>query len=123
MSTSAASATGYSVEQHEVDAAVRSVLAGILGAAADHTDTLIRYHEVTRAQRLWEQAAPRIVTALVAERGAALRATGMRQADLTEPTGLGTQQRVSQIMRTADRRDPVAVELVSETGEWHGADQ
>lgn len=110
------STSGYSVEQHEVDAAVRSVLAGVLGAG-EHADPIIRYHEVTRAQRLWEQAAPRIVTALVAERGAALRATGVRQADLTEPTGLGTQQRVSQIMQAADRRDPVAVELVS------GADQ
>ncbi|MFY1599842.1 hypothetical protein [Micromonospora sp. WMMD737] len=110
MSTSV-STTGYGVEQHEIDAAVRSALTDVLAAAADHTDPIIRYHELTRAQRLWETAGPRIVTALVAERAAALRATGMRQADLTEPTGLGTQQRVSQIMRAADRRDPVAVDL------------
>ncbi|WP_328384468.1 hypothetical protein OHQ88_33690 (plasmid) [Micromonospora zamorensis] len=122
-------ASGYGVERHEVDAAVRAVLAEVLTAAAEHTDLIARYHELTRVQRLWEFVGPRIVHALVAERGAALRATGLRQADLTEPALLGTQQRVSQIMRAADGRDPVAVDLtrereilVSDGSEEPGAD-
>lgn len=104
---------GYGTEQHEVDAAVLAVLADLLGATADLTDPIVRYHELTRAQRLWEAVGPRVLTALVAERGAALRATGMTQVDLTDPTGLGTRQRVSQIMQAAGRRDPIAVRLVS----------
>ncbi|WP_431728558.1 hypothetical protein [Verrucosispora sp. TAA-831] len=103
--------TGYEAELHEVDAAVRAVLADILGAAAELTDPIARYHELTRVQRLWESAGRRIVTALAAERGAALRDSGMKQADLLGPTGLATQPRVSQIMQAAGRRDPIAVDL------------
>ncbi|WP_018587928.1 hypothetical protein [Salinispora arenicola] len=109
MTTSATS--GYGVETYEVDAAVSAVLTELLTAAADLPDPIARYHELTRAQRLWETVGPRILTALVAERGATLRATGMTQVDLTEPTGLGTRQRVSQIMQAADRRDPIAIGL------------
>ncbi|MFG1918072.1 hypothetical protein [Micromonospora sp. NPDC048898] len=108
---------GYDVEPHEVDATVRAVLDEVLTAAAEHPDLIAQYHELTRTQRLWEVVGPRIVHALVAERGAVLRATGLRQVDLIGPALLGTQQHVSKIMRAADDRDPVAVRIVS-VGVW-----
>ncbi len=105
---------GYEVEAAELDAVVHNVLADILGGAAELGDPIVRYHELTRAQRLWEVAGQRIVRALTAERGHTLRQTGMTQAALREPTSLGTQQRVSQIMAAGDHRDPVVVELGDE---------
>ncbi|TDC02641.1 hypothetical protein E1091_00120 [Micromonospora fluostatini] len=103
------STVGYEVEPYEVEAAVSAAIGADLEAAGELGDPLARYHELTRLQRLWEEAAPRIARAIKAERGAALAATGLRHQDLVEPTGLGTRQRVQQVTAAAARRDPVAL--------------
>lgn len=104
------STLGYDAERHEVDAVVRAVLEEALGDAAD-LDPIALYHELTRIQRLWEAAGQRVIRALSAERGHALREAGVAQDKLRESTGLGSQQRVSQIMAAADYRDPIAIEI------------
>lgn len=74
---------------------------------------LARAQVIADRMRVCEAAARRTLSALAAERGHALRQTGMTQADLARELGV-SQPRVAQLMRAARHRDPLAAEIIGD---------
>lgn len=85
----------YEVEPHEVEA----LLSTLLGDVLAETDPLRRYHELTRAQVLYD----RLVSAIKRERGRVLAdlAEGRTRQEVAELAGLGSRQRVDQLIANA----------------------
>lgn len=86
---------GYGVEQHEVDA----LLVNLCGDLLDETDDLVAYHALTREQALYDA----LVSAIKRERGRRLArlAEGRTRVEVADLVGLGTRQRVDQLIAAA----------------------
>ena len=87
---------GYEAEVHEVEA----LLANACGDILAEPDPLARYTMLTKAQVLYDA----LVSAIKRERGKAITemvGQGASQTSVAETTGLGTQQRVSQLIAAA----------------------
>lgn len=83
---------GYDIEPHEVQA----LLTNHLGDVLAEPDALIRYEHLTREQALYDA----LVSAIKQERGRALAALaeGRSKSQVAELAGLGTRQRVEQLI-------------------------
>lgn len=87
---------GYGTEHAEIE----TLLHNLCGDLLDEPDPLIRYTALTAEQARYDA----LVSAIKRERGKALAdmvAAGASQGAVAESTGLGTQQRVSQLIAAA----------------------
>lgn len=92
---------GYEAESTDVQALLHNVCGDLL----QETDWLIRYGALTAQQVLVDA----LVSAIKAERGRALaegKASGLTLEQLAEATGLGTYQRVQQLLRVGTPQSP-----------------
>lgn len=93
------STTGYEAEPQDVAHLLDTLCGDILAEA----DPLVRYTMLTKEQVLYDA----LVSAIKRERGKAITEMvarpGASQTSVAEATGLGTQQRVSQLMAAANR--------------------
>lgn len=86
---------GYEIERHEVEA----LLANLCGDLLGEPDDLIAYHALTREQALYDA----LVSRLKRERGRRLAnlAKGRTKVEVAGLAGLGTRQRVDQLLEAA----------------------
>lgn len=86
---------GFEVEPHEV----RVLLEQFCGDALTEPDDLVAFTMLTKDQATLDA----LVSAIRVERGKRLAAMAgtMSQTAIAEATGLGTQQRVSQLIKAA----------------------
>lgn len=82
----------YEIEPREVDA----LLHNLLGDVVAEPDDLIAYHALTREQALYDA----LVSAIKRERGRRLHrlAESRTKAEVADLAGLGTRQRVDQLI-------------------------
>lgn len=89
------STAGYEIEPHEV----ATLLDNLLGDLLAEPDDLVRYHALTREQALYDS----LVSAIKRKRGEALArlAEGNTKQAVADLAGLGTRQRVDQLIAAA----------------------
>lgn len=89
------STAGYEIEPHDIDA----LLINLCGDILDEKDPLIRYHALTHEQALYDA----LVSAIKRKRGEALAqlAEGTTKQAVANLVGLGTRQRVDQLIAAA----------------------
>ncbi|MBX6750941.1 MAG: hypothetical protein IRY85_14925 [Micromonosporaceae bacterium] len=85
----------YEVEPHETDA----LLLHLLGDGLEDPDALRRYHALTRAQAVCQAASEEI--ARLRGRALAEMKTGRSAREVAELVGIGSRQRVEQLIAGA----------------------
>ncbi len=96
----------YAAESAEVQQLTQQAIARIVDGLSDVADPLARYTELSAQQALEDAVRRAVVGEILRLRGQELRRmsdAGLTYEQIAEATGLGTKQRVSQLIASAGK--------------------